>query len=113
MPTKGRKKNNKNKSGTSGATKLPGSIDGPKASMESDKDFEESGKGEEDIKMSLEEYLTSYHGACFKTDVKASALSLREELEEEIMDDYLRGRDIMFVANKIREELANFMESCS
>ena len=59
MPTKGRKKRNKSKGGTSVPRKPPGSVVGSKASVEFDEDPEESEKDEEDFKMSLEEYLTS------------------------------------------------------
>ena len=110
---KGKKKRNKNKGGTFVPRKPPGFVVGSKASVEFDEDPEKSDKDEEEFKMSLEEYLTSNHGICLKTDLKASALSMREELEEEIVDDYLRGRDIIFLANKIREELADFMKSCN
>ena len=112
MPTKGKMKRNKGKGGIPDAGKLPGSTVGPKHPMEFDEDSKESDKSEEDHAMDLEDYLTLIYRPSHKADLKASGLSLRELMDNKIMENNFRGRDLIFMANKIRDEVDDFMVSC-
>jgi hypothetical protein len=102
----------KKKGGILDSGKLPGPVIGPKASVEIVDDYEESDGDQEDFSKEVEDFLVSIYGPCLKVDLKSSALSLREDLGIEIMEDIFRGRDITFIASKIEDEFAEFMESC-
>ena len=102
MKRNGKKKGKKRKGGIPDTTKLPGTIAGSKASQDLSKD-------EEDHSSDVEDFLISIYGPSLKKDLKASAFSLRKDVNTEMMENHFRDKDIIFMASKISDEFADFM----
>ena len=81
MTRNGKKKGNKRKSGPSDAGKTPGSVTGPKASTKINEDIEASSKD-------LDDYLAWVYGPVIKDDTWKRNLSLRDEFDIVVADDY-------------------------
>jgi len=111
MTRKKRMKGNKSLGEISDLGKPPGPVTGPKASVEIFEESEESDGDSDDYSKDVEDFLVSIYGPRLKADLKMSTLSLREESEIEILEDYFRGREISFIAGKFMDEFSDFLES--